>query len=713
MADLARVKRNVAKMVSLGAPETEIDAYISGEGTTVDAVRAFKAGTAEAEKAAMLDAVRADPSLRSTNIEDRRAPPPTPAGPNLEGSVAATLGGIVNGIPIVGPLAQGASDAIVGGAGMLMGRDYGETVQGLKDRRGQIAEQNPVAHAAGGIAGLVGGWGGIAGLAGKAAVGLEGALGQRVVNSALSSAGVGTGDAIARGATPEQALTTGAFDAVLGGGIPIVGAALKGSLGALGRKLEPTIGAIRDSGKEALRRTGKAFARDAEANPQLLMGQADEAAAKAADLPIINADRGGETVRALTRSIANQSPEARAVIERTASDRFAGQASRAVETMRRVAGGNVDDLAFQDGIKAMARMANKPVYDKAFADPAGRAVWSPGIRQLMQSDRFRKAVTAAESRGRDKAAITGAKPVRNPFEFGANGEYTLRVNPDGSRAWPSLEFWDQVKRNLDGMIDAAQRGARPDRTLFADLSEMKRMLVNELDTAVPAYSRARGTAAMFFGADDAVDAGRKFANATRQLPEAERVISGLTKTELKAFQTGFASEVIDKIMDARFRANVIDQAFGSPAKREMMKQVFGPAKARELEAFIRVEEIADQLRNAMGNSTTARQLMELGIGAGSGALLTGGDWKGALTGAALVRGGRALSQRVDDKVMQEVARLLLSKDPAAMKRAMAQAQLSPMWMDALEEWGRLLAIPARAAAGVGASSGAAALLAAE
>lgn len=40
--DLAKVKRNVAKMVSMNAPEEDIDAYISSEGTSVDAIRRFK-----------------------------------------------------------------------------------------------------------------------------------------------------------------------------------------------------------------------------------------------------------------------------------------------------------------------------------------------------------------------------------------------------------------------------------------------------------------------------------------------------------------------------------------------------------------------------------------------------------------------------------------------------------------------------------------------
>lgn len=42
MADLARIKRNVAKMAAQSAPEDDIDGYIASEGVTVDDVRNFK-----------------------------------------------------------------------------------------------------------------------------------------------------------------------------------------------------------------------------------------------------------------------------------------------------------------------------------------------------------------------------------------------------------------------------------------------------------------------------------------------------------------------------------------------------------------------------------------------------------------------------------------------------------------------------------------------
>jgi len=41
MADLARIKRNVAKMASQDAPIEDIDGYIASEGVSIDDVRNF------------------------------------------------------------------------------------------------------------------------------------------------------------------------------------------------------------------------------------------------------------------------------------------------------------------------------------------------------------------------------------------------------------------------------------------------------------------------------------------------------------------------------------------------------------------------------------------------------------------------------------------------------------------------------------------------
>lgn len=652
------------------------------------------------EIAGQLGAAPDDPmanaSAMSQSIQGGPGPRQQPPV-DLGTATAATISGFVNGIPIAGPLLQGASDAIIAGGQMGVdaltgkpdGADFQRRMEVQQANRQNLRERAPISDIAGNLGGGIATFGvGGASKVGAEILGMSGKFLPRVINSMRSGATISAGDTAARGGSAEEMLINAAKGGALDAAVPIVGAGVKQTLGAAGRVLQPTVGAMRDATGEAARRLGIAATRDRRANPGMVMNQTDEAVARQSGVPVINADRGGETVRALSRSVANQSPEARAIIDKTASDRFSGQAGRAVETMRRIAGGSVDDLGYQNRIQEAARFVNRPAYDAAFNAPNAQAVWNQPIKELMQSDTFRAAINAAEKRGTDRAAVAGFKAVRNPFEFRADGSVTLKTNADGSRALPSLQFWDQVKRNIDGMIGTAKR--QGDNTLLADLTAIKQKLTGALDAAVPQYAKARAGAASFFGAEDALEAGKKFATATRAVPEARAAFAKLKPAEQEAFRTGFASEVIDKIKDARFRANVIDGAFGTPAKREMMEIVFGKGKARELEAYIRVEELADKLRGALGNSTTARQLVELGIGAGSGAIITGGDWKGAIAGAGVAKGVRFANQKVNDKVMEEIARMLTSGDEALMKKAVFQASLSPMWMDGLEAWGKLL-----------------------
>lgn len=628
------------------------------------------------------------PFANTPAVSPRNAAPAV-GGPDLLGATAATIGGAVNGIPVVGPAIQGFSDAILGTGAQLTGGSYDETVEGLRRRRAELAAANPVSDIAGQVAGSIAGVGGIAAIPGGAgALGLTGGLGQRVLAGGLSSAGLEAADASAR---RRDVASSGLIGGALGAGVPVIGAALGAGARAIGNRIGPTIKAATDPIGEAARRVGMATGRDRVAGTA--MTQADEAVAKQAGVPLTNVDRGGEVTRALARSVANQSPEARAALTRVADDRFASQAPRAVQFIRRVAGGKVDDLAYQASLKEAAEKANAPLYKAAYQDPRARAVWTPEIQELMQSPAFRTAINQAETTGADRAAISGFKAVKNPFEFRPDGAVTLRTNPDGSRALPSLQFWDQVKRNIDRAIGLGKRAGDD----IGDLTAIKQKLVGSLDAQVPSFKAARASAASYFGAEDALDAGKVFANNTRDLPEAKAAFAALKPAEKEAFRTGYASELVDKITDGRFRSNVIDQAFGSPAKRELFETVFGQQKARELEAYVRVEDLADKLRGALGNSTTARQLVELGIGGGAGFALSG-DWTGALTGAALAKGARYANERVDAKVMEQVAKLLTSGTRADLDRAVSNASISPQWMQALESLTNALSTPVRGTA---------------
>lgn len=646
--------------------------------------------------------------LRGTVTPQGQPPQPEQLQPNLAGATAATLSGIVNGIPVIGPMAQDITDRMQGAIAQIGGGDYGQTVDAVRARREAVNQANPIANVAGNLAGGFGAMGALAKVpGGMQAMGMTGAggplntigqkaadIGGRMLNSGVFGAGVSAADTLTRGGDLADAGESALIGGGIGAAIPGVGAGLGAAARAVGNTVGPRVRSVIDPAGEASRRAGIALQRDAAANPGSVMSSTDEMVARQTGVPIMNVDRGGETTRALARAAANQSPEARFAIEKAASDRFAGQAGRAVDAMRRIAGGSVDDLAYQDQLRRLSQAVNKPAYDAAFNAPQAQAVWNRPVQELMQSPTFRRAVQAAEGRGADRAAVDGFKAVKSPFTFDAAGNAALKRNADGSQALPSLQFWDQVKRNLDGQIGIAQR--QGDRTLVADLTQLKNKLVASLDAVVPQYQRARAGAATFFGAEDALDAGKKFALAPRSVPEARAAFSRMKPAEKDAFRTGFASEIIDKIQDARFRANVIDQAFGTPAKREMMELVFGPGKARQLEAYIRVEELADRVRGAMGNSSTVRQWMELGIGATGGGVATG-DWRGALGGAALARGIGHVGMKVNEQVMKEVGDILVSGDPAKMQRAVANAVLSQQWMDALRSYEQIIGAGARGA----------------
>lgn len=621
-----------------------------------------------------------------------RATPQNQEDPNLLGAATTLLEHGISDLPVVGPILQGTGDAISTNLqGLLTGQDPKALQAALDERRRKRDATYPLTALSGGVIGNVAGFGGIgATKAGAQALGLTGKFLPRVGNAALSGGAISAADAAVRGNDP---LESGIVGAGVNAAFPIVGRAGGEIIKAVGRKAAPIVGAMTDAASEAGRRVGTAYQRDARANPSMLMTGADEVTAKMAGIDPLNVDRGGETVRALARSVANQSPEARAVIEKTASDRFAGQGTRAANFVTKMAGGNVDDVGTVEALQQAARAKNSVAYKAAESDPAARAIWSGQIRKLMQSDIFRSAIKQAESAGSDFAAISGTKAVRNPFVFGDNGSVTLRRLPNGSYALPDLQFWDIVQRNLRKVRETAL-GAN-DKTTAGVAKQLRDLLNAELDAKVPAFGQARRGAAAFFGAEDAIEAGKNFASALKMVPEARKAYNKLSVPEQKLFRLGHASSLIDRIKAAGDRSNVINQVFKNPAMREMIELIYGKGNARELEAYIRVEDLVDKLRGAMGNSTTARQLMEMGIGAGTGAFVTGGDWKGALTGAGIARGARYLGGKLDDRVMQEVAKLLLSNNPSDLKKAIYNAAMSEKWMEALDALGTRLEIVAR------------------
>jgi hypothetical protein len=217
-----------------------------------------------------------------------------------------------------------------------------------------------------------------------------------------------------------------------------------------------------------------------------------------------------------------------------------------------------------------------------------------------------------------------------------------------------------------------------------DVTLMRQRLMTELDRQFPVYATARGTAASFFRAADAIEAGENFATQTYNLADAQAAFNAMSQNDQLMFRQGFASRVIERLNNTGDRRSIINQMVGSPAARGKLDVALGRNAAQEMEAFLRIEGIMDMSRGALGNSTTARQLADMGLAGGIGiAGAMGVSNPFGLLAAALTWGIKQGGRAAEERVYSRVAEMLVSQDPAVRQRALASIARNPQVMGRL------------------------------
>lgn len=587
---------------------------------------------------------------------------------------------------------------------------YDTAVARERELNKTAAEQHPVASTVGNIAGAValplGAGAGAATLGGRmiAGAGVGGVLG--------GAAGIGEGegavDSLSRGAVGAGA------GAVLGGVAPaVIEGAIRGSR-AVAEPVVNAIRGIRDPEAEAGRRVATALQRDVQADPQAAarLTPQEFAGSVQSGGPATIMDIGGETTRALARSAANTSPEGRAALNRTINDRFEGQSTRLTDAL----GSKYnypDATLLSDAIKKAAQSTNRPAYEAVMsAHPVvnvpAEITDRPAVAQAMKD-----AVSLAKNYGEK---IQGAPEIKTILS--GPGYHIADDVPNPAKT--SLRYWDYVKKALDARIEGAKRSGGLDdlnskqKADFAGLVDARNALVGHLDTVAPAYKNARAGAAAYFGADDALDAGRKILASRMNNTEVAQGLAKMTPGERKLAQDGFVSELIAKLKETGDRRTALNKIADSPAARERLNMVLGTQKAKELEAQLRVEGVMDLARGAVqGNSTTARQLAELGIaggvGFGANGLDTGSVHPSALLSAALVYGAAKGHGKINENVSRKVAEMLTSNNPNAIVSGIRMITQNKQLFNSLRSADRGLAriggeqapnVPALQAAGV-------------
>ncbi len=527
-----------------------------------------------------------------------------------------------------------------------------------QERYQTFDRQNPNLSGASKFAGGVGSMVAPLSLPGKAgsvaakALGMTGdTLGAQVMNSALSGGVISGADALTRGTDFKTAAELGS---AFGAAAPLAGR-LVGSI------LQPAANTIRSAanpGAAAARNVNEAIGRDARAGTAG-MSPTEFAAADAAGLPVTNLDRGGETTRALARSAANTSPEGRAILDKTINDRFESQATRFNQFLDQQH--HFPNAPAQaEALQAAAKAINNPAYKKAYQEGSG-GLWSPELERLAGSDSVASAMQAAAKNAKDEAIIGGFGAM-NPRVTFENGLVKFQRGQNGMPLYPDLQYWDLVRRELS---DAGRRAA-PGTSEARRFNNFASSMNTELDRLVPSYKNARQGAASFFGAENALEAGQKFTTDKFKNGEVRSVVAKMSPLEKQLFADGYVSKLKEVINSVGDRRSVLNRVLNSPAEREKAVIALGAAKARDLFNRLRQENVLDAARPAIqGNSTTARQLAELGLAGGAYGIGSGFDPTNptptALASAAATYAALKGKGAINANVSRHVAELLASR----------------------------------------------------
>lgn len=604
------------------------------------------------------------------------------------GPQTSMLGSIARGL---GQAAFGLGDEIEAGvrAAIDPNKTYADVIPEVRQKLAQSQEEYPIATYGAEIAGSVALPFGLAskgiGLTANAAQkGLGAAMKAGAAEGALYGAAYGAGKsedgALNRA---EGALGGATVGGLVGGAAPAVVA----GAGAAADTIRSNVRAFTNPTEEATRRVAKTLiASDDVAREMKQLGvkplriDADPEAQRLirsgqAGQDVMLVDTGGESARRLLRSAANNSPEAQEIANAALMTRSQGQTSRALDFIRGMTGraGNAGQVG--DDLARMRKMTTSPMYQAALQE-GDRPIWSRNLEALTGSDMVKSAMQKAAQTVNNRSIAEGGGAMNVGVNF-ENGVMRFTRGEGGRTTYPNLQFWDEVKKNLDDVVGQAKRsGAQNEAATGTKIVERLR---EELDEIVPAYKKARGVSANYFKANDALEAGQVFAKGRYDFNEVEKALKGMQPAERSMFEEGFVSGYLDKIAGTRDGRDLTKILMSDDNARRAFEVALGKPKARQLEAFLHIEKVMEASKNALGNSTTARQLREMGAagvltGAGSG-VLQGGmfDPQAALLGAFAKWGASKGKDAIDNKMAVRMVQMLTSKDPKEFALAIQQA----------------------------------------
>lgn len=621
MADIARIKGNIAKMIAQGAPEADIDAYVSSEGVTIEQLRSSAPREDKYQKAAREEFEKKKAAGVEEGINRRVV-----QGMTLN-AADEILAGLMTPLRMI---EHGTFNPIEGYKYAKAAEDYS-----LDQARKNQGVAGAIAEIGGGVmtgTNLMRG-----GLTASRFLGPGAGLTARTGASAADAAIFGSLAGGLEGNTLEERGTNAAIGGALGGAF---GAAVPVATAVGGAALSPVISNIRARvNPQGYARTQVARGITESGRPVDDIVDDVSRAAQEGQGMFTLADAMGNPGQRMLSSVARAPGAGRTAVTEFLEQRQAGQGRRVASALAdgfdapQTAAQTRTRLTSQRGAEARVN------YGQARAD-AGSVNVTPAIEAI--DDTLRPGVNRIlpETDIADNSVEGALRRARSYLT-------------DGDSQISSFDDAFMAKRELDAMIDTAPP------TVQRVLIPVRNALDDQLASASQSYRAARDTFRRQSQAIEAIDTGRDSAMRGRTEDTIPR-FRGMEQEQQAGFRAGYADPLIEQAQGAAFGVNKA-RPLTSDAFRDEAA-VMAPGNQLMQRRLGRENAMFETRAHALGGSRTADNLADeaaMGIDPSIIGNVLSGNWGGALR-SAISAGGRMLSGNTPE-VREEVARILLQR----------------------------------------------------
>ena len=196
-------------------------------------------------------------------------------------------------------------------------------------------------------------------------------------------------------------------------------------------------------------------------------------------------------------------------------NRLTNSAQRFQDAVDTTFGQKIDANALRANAKQAAANEVKPLYQTAFSNPRTQFLWNQDLQTLANTPMGAKAISDAMDTINTNSLKTpnglpsgmyGQSTVKSsPFRTNSSGKVDINADTIGDPDYiqPNLEFWDQVKRNLN-----SKYGGQYDPNSLQNATTSLTGFLRGVGG--PEYQQALDSFAKYKGEDNAFDLGTKF-----------------------------------------------------------------------------------------------------------------------------------------------------------------------------------------------------------